>query len=354
MDSAVIFHRLQFAFTVTYHYIFPQLTMGLALLIVILKTLALKTGDERFNHAARFWAKIFAINFGMGVVTGIPIIPVRHELGEFSRRRGRHRPDARNGGQFAFFLESASSDSSSSAKSARQSATGSGCRVPRIVAVRLLHHRDRCVDAASGRLTRSDGEIHLTSFSALLLNPWALWQYLHNMGGAVVTGSFVDGGARRLLRLGREHEEYGKDLRDASASRRVCASALLSCSRQATGRARSCRVSAPTLAAMEGLFHTKTGAGIVSSVSRTSTQSASTIRSRCPALLSFLTYQRWGAEVKGSTHSRRNVAGQHASALLQLPHHGRARDDLHRDHGARGVAALATASCSKHAGCYGS
>ena len=73
MDSALAIHRLHFAFTVTYHYIFPQLTMGLALLIVILKTRALSTGDDHFNRAARFWAKIFAINFAMGVVTGIPM-----------------------------------------------------------------------------------------------------------------------------------------------------------------------------------------------------------------------------------------------------------------------------------------
>ncbi len=48
MDSALLIHRLHFAFTVTYHYLFPQLTMGLAPLIVILKTLALKTKDERY------------------------------------------------------------------------------------------------------------------------------------------------------------------------------------------------------------------------------------------------------------------------------------------------------------------
>ncbi|MGB1278197.1 MAG: cytochrome ubiquinol oxidase subunit I, partial [Nannocystaceae bacterium] len=45
MDSIETAHRLQFAFTITYHYIFPQLTMGLALLIVVLKTLALRTGS---------------------------------------------------------------------------------------------------------------------------------------------------------------------------------------------------------------------------------------------------------------------------------------------------------------------
>ena len=73
MDSAFLIHRLQFGFTVTYHYLFPQLTMGLALLIVILKTSALITKDEHFDRAARFWAKIFAINFAMGVVTGIPM-----------------------------------------------------------------------------------------------------------------------------------------------------------------------------------------------------------------------------------------------------------------------------------------
>ena len=73
MDSALAVHRLQFAFTVTYHYLFPQLTMGLALLIVVMKALSLKTKNERWNEAARFWAKIFAVNFVMGVVTGIPM-----------------------------------------------------------------------------------------------------------------------------------------------------------------------------------------------------------------------------------------------------------------------------------------
>jgi len=46
MDSALAIHRLQFAFTITFHYLFPQLTMGLALLIVVLKSLARWTRDE--------------------------------------------------------------------------------------------------------------------------------------------------------------------------------------------------------------------------------------------------------------------------------------------------------------------
>ena len=73
MDSALTIHRLQFAFTVTFHYMFPQLTMGLALLIIVLKSVALWKRDEEFGEAAQFWARIFAINFAMGVVTGIPM-----------------------------------------------------------------------------------------------------------------------------------------------------------------------------------------------------------------------------------------------------------------------------------------
>src|SRR6476620_9784506 len=71
--DAVAWNRFQFGFTITYHYLFPQLTMGLAFLIVVLKALALRTSDDKWNTAARFWARIFGINFAVGVVTGIPM-----------------------------------------------------------------------------------------------------------------------------------------------------------------------------------------------------------------------------------------------------------------------------------------
>ena len=87
MSSHVLVDRLQFAFTVTFHYLFPILTMGLAIFIAWLKTVAhlgredhrfplwRKTQEDRdgYETAARFWAKIFAVNFAVGVVTGIPL-----------------------------------------------------------------------------------------------------------------------------------------------------------------------------------------------------------------------------------------------------------------------------------------
>ena len=73
MDTSTLLSRLQFAFTISFHYLFPQLTMGLALLLLILKTLYLWRKDERYNTGAHFWARIFAVTFIVGVVTGIPM-----------------------------------------------------------------------------------------------------------------------------------------------------------------------------------------------------------------------------------------------------------------------------------------
>src|SRR5271168_5032916 len=106
--DALIVHRIQFAFTITFHYLFPQLTMGLGLLIVILKTLAIRTGNEHYNQAARFWARIFGINFVVGVVTGIPMeFQFGTNWSAFSKSAGGVIGQTlAMEGVFSFFLES--------------------------------------------------------------------------------------------------------------------------------------------------------------------------------------------------------------------------------------------------------
>ncbi|MEQ1646399.1 MAG: cytochrome ubiquinol oxidase subunit I, partial [Pyrinomonadaceae bacterium] len=100
--------RIQFAFTITYHYLFPQLTMGLAPLIVIFKTLAIWKKDERWNETARFWGKIFGITFLFGVVTGIPMeFQFGTNWAAFSKYAGGVIGQTlAMEGMFAFFLES--------------------------------------------------------------------------------------------------------------------------------------------------------------------------------------------------------------------------------------------------------
>ena len=61
MEDALAIHRFHFAFTITFHYLFPLLTMGLSGLIVVFKVLALRNEDPVYDECARFWAKIFAM-----------------------------------------------------------------------------------------------------------------------------------------------------------------------------------------------------------------------------------------------------------------------------------------------------
>src|SRR3978361_1159862 len=67
----VLLARLQFAFTITFHIIFPSFTIGLSAYIATVGVLWLRSGEERYEKLMRFWTKIFAVSFAMGVVSGI-------------------------------------------------------------------------------------------------------------------------------------------------------------------------------------------------------------------------------------------------------------------------------------------
>src|SRR4026208_1196117 len=108
MSDAVIAGRWQFAFTIMFHHLFPVLTMGLGVLIGVVKTIELRTGTAAYGSAARFWARIFAITFAAGVVTGIPL---EFQFGTNWARFSRHAGPVVGQtlfmeGVFAFFAES--------------------------------------------------------------------------------------------------------------------------------------------------------------------------------------------------------------------------------------------------------
>src|SRR5271170_2036792 len=109
MSDPAFWHRMQFAFTVIYHYLFPQLTMGLVWFIVLWKWMAVRTGVEPYNQAARFWTKILGLGFGVGVVTGIPMeFQFGTDWSAFSKYSGGVIGQTlAMEGMFAFFLESA-------------------------------------------------------------------------------------------------------------------------------------------------------------------------------------------------------------------------------------------------------
>src|SRR3984893_7836115 len=106
--SAPLFcHRLQFGFTITFHYLFPQLTMGLALIVLLFRLRAFR-GDAPAAAAALFWSKVLGINFVVGVVTGIPMeFQFGTNWARFSHYAGGVIGQTLGmEGTFAFFLES--------------------------------------------------------------------------------------------------------------------------------------------------------------------------------------------------------------------------------------------------------
>ncbi len=305
MDSALTLHRLHFAFTATFHYIFPQLTMGLALLIVVLKTMALRTGNERYHEAARFWAKIFGINFTIGVVTGIPMeFQFGTNWARFAKASGGviGQPLAMEG-VFSFFLESSFlglflfGEKRLGPKAHWFSAflvfLGSWLSGYFIIAT------DAWMQHPVGYQLGANGEILLDSLWALLLNPWALWQYFHNMTAAVVTASFVMTGIGAFYLLQSRHVEHGRIFVRLGVVTGCIASILMIFP---TGDRQGKNIATyqpATLAAMEGLFATIQGAPIAILGQPDMEKKRLDNPLVVPQVLSLLTYQRWGAEVRG-------------------------------------------------------
>jgi cytochrome d ubiquinol oxidase subunit I len=106
--DVVLLSRLQFALTIMFHYLFPPLTIGLGLIMVISEGWFIKTGDRRYESLARFWSKLFAVTFAVGVASGIVM---EFEFGTNWATYSRFVGDVFGSalaaeGIFAFFLES--------------------------------------------------------------------------------------------------------------------------------------------------------------------------------------------------------------------------------------------------------
>jgi cytochrome d ubiquinol oxidase subunit I len=305
MIEALTAHRLHFAFTITYHYLFPQLTMGLALLIVILKTMALRTGDDHYSRAARFWAKIFGINFAMGVVTGIPMeFQFGTNWAVFSKAAGGVIGQTlAMEGIFSFFLESSFLGLVLFGEK-RLGPRGHWFAAFMLflgtwLSGYLIVATDAWMQHPVAYTMGPKGEFVLTSFWGLLLNPWAIWQYAHTMSGAVITGAFAMAALGAFYLLAGRHENYGRTFVRVGVIAGVIAT-VLQLFPTGEGQGRMVAHHQPaTLAAMEGLFYTREGAPIVLIGQPDVINRRIDNPLEVPRMLSFLTYRRWQSEVKG-------------------------------------------------------
>jgi cytochrome d ubiquinol oxidase subunit I len=305
MGDLLFWHRLQFGFTATYHYLFPQLTMGLALIILVLKGLARARNDARLDTAARFWIRIFGLSFAVGVVTGIPM--------EFQFGTNWARFSARAGGVigqtlgmeglFAFFLES----------------TFLGLLVfgerrlgPRrhfLAALALflgswlsgyfIIATNAFMQHPVGYLAAPDGTLQLADFWAFLLNPWALVQYAHTMVGAVVTGAFAVAAVGAFWTLRGLHPEQAALHLKTGIWCGLVASVLVAFPTGDQQGKRVARHQQPTLAAMEGRWRSGPYADL-NLIGQPNVE-ARTLDNPVPlpGVLSFIAYGSFSSNVRG-------------------------------------------------------
>jgi cytochrome bd ubiquinol oxidase subunit I len=306
VNDATTMSRLQFAFTIGYHYLFPQFTMGIALLIFILKSLYMRTKDDRYNQATRFGTKIFAVSFIMGVVTGIPMeFQFGTNWAEFSTYAGNVIAQLlAMEGAFAFFLESAFLGLLLFGErrfgqglhwfAALMVFLGTWASGFFIVAANAwLQH------PVGYKLREGGGGLEITDYWAILFNEWTGPQYLHTMTGATVTGAFCLAGLGAFYVLQGKSRDYAQIFLRVGVTVGLIASIISLFPSGDWEGSQVARLQPGKLAAMEGLFETEQGAGIALIGQPDTAGGKLDNPIVVPKVLSFLTYRRWNAEIVG-------------------------------------------------------
>ena len=305
MGDLILVHRFHFGFTITFHYLFPQLTMGLALLIAILETRSYLEHDETLHEAARFWARIFGINFVLGVVTGIPMeFQFGTNWAPFSRFAGGVIGQTLAlEGVFAFFAESAFLGLFLYGER-RIGRRGTWLAAVKVfvgawVSGFFIVATNAFMQHPVGYQVDAEGRLALGSLRQVLTNPWLRWEYPHVMLGAVQTGAFVMAGIGALYLLLGRHLSHARTFVRTGVVVGAVASVLQAFP---TGDAQGRLVAdhqPATLAALEGLFQSGPGAPLALVGQPDMPRRRLDNPIEVPRALSFLTYRRWMAHVQG-------------------------------------------------------
>jgi len=312
METALLYDRLQFTVTVTFHYLFPQLTMGLALLLLYLRTRALVSDNVHYQEVAKFWTKIFALNFGFGVVTGIPLeFQFGTNWAKFSTFAGGVIGQTlAMEGIFAFFLESSFlgillfGDRRFSGliqwMATLMLFLGTWLSGYFIIATNAWMQHPVAYSLAQ------DGHVFVNSLTGLLTNPWIFWQYTHTMTASVVTASCVMAAVGALYLLLGLYVAHAKTFVQTGVIAGAVACALMIFP-TGDGNAKQVFAHQPLKgAAFEGLFKTERGAGLIL-VGQPNMETLTIDNPLViPRMLSFLIYEELQAVLKGLDAFPRN------------------------------------------------
>jgi len=302
--DVLMLSRLQFAAATFFHFLFVPLTLGLSILIAIMETKYVRTGDEEYKRMARFWGKIFLINFAIGVVTGITL---EFQFGTNWSRYSQYVGDIFGSllaieATVAFFLEStfiavwALGWNRLSAK-AHAVTIWLVAVAANLSAVWILI-ANSWMQHPVGYVIRN-GRAELTDFLAVVTQSYAIHQFVHTVSAAYILSGFVVMGISAYHLLRKQYTSFF----NRSFRMGLAMALIFSIVAVVQGHMNGAKVAAaqPTkLAAMESLWETKQGAPQYLLVVPDEKNQKNRLEwGAIPGALSLLAYHSTEATVKG-------------------------------------------------------
>jgi cytochrome d ubiquinol oxidase subunit I len=302
--DVLLLSRLQFAAATFFHFLFVPLTLGLSVLIAIMETIYVRTGDEDYLRAAKFWGKIFLVNFAVGVVTGITL---EFQFGTNWSRYSRYVGDIFGPllaieATLAFFLESTFLAVWAFGWKRLSPKAHAACiwlvaLASNLSAVWILI-ANAWMQHPVGYVLRN-GRAELDNFLAVVTQPFAWQIFFHTVSGAYILAGFVVMGISAYHLLRKQHSEFF-----TKSFRMGLAMALLfSVAELAQGHIHAsevAKIQPAKLAAMEALWDTQTEAPQTLFLIPDEKNERNLMEfGKIPGMLSMLAYHSPDAEVKG-------------------------------------------------------
>lgn len=325
--SVDVLARIQFAFTVSFHYIYPPLSIGLGLLLVIMEGMYLKTGNKIYEHMTRFWIKIFALIFGLGVATGIIM---EFEFGTNWATYSKYVGDIFGSalaaeGIFAFAMESGflgillfgwnRVSSKVHFFSAIMVFLGSMFSAVWIVVANSWQQTPAGFHIVGEGL---NARAEITDFWAMVFNPSSIDRLLHVWIGAFLAGAFLVMSVNAYYILNKKHIEIAKpSFKIALIVAAICSlTQLFIGDRSAKGVAKN---QPAKLATLEGHFDSSAAADmyLIGWVNNATQQ---TTGIKIPGGLSFLLYGNFQKPVTGLNAFKKEDRPSQVNAVFQFYH----------------------------------
>jgi cytochrome bd ubiquinol oxidase subunit I len=306
MDVEIL-ARLQFAVTIMFHYIYPPLSIGLGLILVIVEATYLKTKNPLYLRMAKFWTKVFALTFAIGVATGIVM---EFEFGTNWATYSRYVGDVFGSalaaeGVFAFFLESGFLAIvlfgwDRVGPKMHFFATVMVCLGAHFSAIWIIV-ANSWMQTPAGFHIVGDGinaRAEIVEFWAMVFNPSSVDRLIHSIIGAWLAGAFLVISVSAYYLLKNKHLDFAR-----SSLKIGLIVAFIACILQGISGDRSAQIVAQhqpaKLAAMEGIFRTEKGVGLTLFGLVNTEEERLDYAVAIPKLLSFLTFHDANAEIKG-------------------------------------------------------